>query len=640
MLRCALSHQIGNHCASLKAGAKFVVHHQNGRVLTAFSVGFHSKPSNFNDVTKKFSFLAPNCQKNFMLQAKSNHKPQYRLYSLPPHTKMLLPALSPTMETGTIVRWEIKEGDSFSAGDLLADIETDKATMGFEAADEGFIAKIILPEGTKDIPVGTLVAISVDSDEDIAAFKDVSVDKLKDSASSTVEQTSAPSSDAAAPSVASNVDYPPHETVTLPALSPTMTTGTIVSWEKQEGDKIEEGDSIAMIETDKASMEMEILEEGYLAKILLPEGSKDIPLGTPLCIVVTNKEDIPAFANYVDTGGSPVAAPTSTLSAPTEPQGVSPPIPVAQSPVTSSTPAGDRIFVSPLARKLAAEKGINLAQLAGLGSGPGGRIRAQDLSKAAELPAVPVQPVVTPAAAASAAPTLTEEGYVDTPLSNIRKVTAQRLHESKSTIPHYYLTIDIEMDSTLSLRKSFNSDLEKEGIKLSVNDFIIKAAALSCIKVPEANSSWRETFIRKFNKVDMSIAVSTDSGLITPIVFDAHAKGLTSISDDVMTLAAKARDGKLKPQEFQGGTFTISNLGMFGVKHFSAIINPPQACILAVGAARRELLPDANAENGLRPATLMSVTLSCDHRVVDGAVGAQWLQHFKKYLENPTKMLL
>uniref|UniRef100_H2YN62 Acetyltransferase component of pyruvate dehydrogenase complex n=1 Tax=Ciona savignyi TaxID=51511 RepID=H2YN62_CIOSA len=423
---------------------------------------------------------------------------QIRFYVLPPHTKMVLPALSPTMETGTIKRWEVNEGDSFSAGDLLAEIETDKATVGFDANDDGYIAKIILPDGSKDIPLGTLVAISVENEDEVPAFKDISI--------------------AAAPAV-----------------------------------------------------------------------------------------DI-----------QPPSAQPSTPSPAAPSHGIPPPTPM-------STP-GDRIFASPLAKKLAFEKGIDLALLAGLGSGPLGRIRAQDLDKAGKAVAQPVAPAVAV--------------FVDIPVSNIRKITAKRLFESKQTIPHYYLTVDVEMDKVVALRKSFNTELEKEGTKISVNDFFIKASAMACLKIPEANSSWRDTFIRQHNTVDMSIAVSTESGLITPIVFNAHTKGLVAISQDVVSLAGKAREGKLQPSEFMGGTFTLSNLGMFGVKHFSAIINPPQACILAVGSARRELLPDKNAENGFREATVVSVTLSCDHRVVDGAVGAQWLQHFKKFMEDPTKMLL
>merc|ERR1712136_542459 len=533
------------------------------------------------------------------------------------------------------------------------------------------------PEGTKDLPLGAIVAITVDDEDHVSAFANYSLSDASDAAPAAAPAAPEPVAEAAAPSPAAAApaqSWPAHDRVLLPALSPTMTTGTIVSWEVAVGDEIGEGDSIATIETDKASMALEYQEEGFLAKILLPEGSKDVPLGTPVCIIVPNEEDVAAFKDYVDTGDAAPAAPAapapvesapgaapSPVSSPAA-AAVPPPVPVA------STPQG-RVFASPLAKKLATEKGLDINQFAGLGSGPNGRIRAVELSKQPAAVAAPVPPVAQPAAVATPPPAPTpvaapvptpvaptkapaaapvaatttataDDSYVDIDLSNIRKVTAQRLCESKQQIPHYYLTVDVEMDTVLEIRKQFNSDLAQDGVKISVNDFIIKASALACMKVPEANSSWRDTFIRQYNKVDMSVAVSTPTGLITPIVTDAHHKGLSKISQDVVRLAGKAREGKLRPEEFIGGTFTISNLGMMGVKQFTAIINPPQSCILAVGSARKEFIPDENQENGMRAATMVSVTLSCDHRVVDGAVGARWLQHFKKYLEDPLKMLL
>ncbi|XP_078664491.1 dihydrolipoyllysine-residue acetyltransferase component of pyruvate dehydrogenase complex, mitochondrial-like [Branchiostoma floridae x Branchiostoma belcheri] len=420
---------------------------------------------------------------------------------------------------------------------------------------------------------------------------------------------------------------PAHHKVVLPALSPTMEMGTIVSWEKQVGDQLNEGDLLAEIETDKATMGFETPEEGYLARIFIEAGAKDIPIGKLLCIIVENEDDIAKFKDWTTT------TPTCTGSSPTP----SPPPPVAAMP-PPPTPAaapptpGARVVASPLAKKLAADKGIDLSMVSG--TGPGGRIRSQDIE--AFTPAAAPAPAVA-AAAPAAAPVGT---FVDIPLTNVRKVIASRLLQSKTTIPHYYLSVDINMDNVIGLRKELNTILQKDDIKISVNDFIIKAAALSCLKVPECNSSWMDSVIRQYNKVDMSVAVSTDSGLITPIVFNAHTKGLAAINSDVTSLAARAREGKLQLQEFQGGTFTVSNLGMFGIKNFSAVINPPQACILAIGGAVKTVVPDQDAENGLSVATMMSVTLSCDHRVVDGAVGAQWLQEFKLYLEKPETMLL
>lgn len=421
---------------------------------------------------------------------------------------------------------------------------------------------------------------------------------------------------------------PAHHRVPLPALSPTMEMGTIISWEKKEGDKLNEGDLLAEIETDKATMGFETPEEGYLAKILIPAGSKDVPLGKLLCIIVSNEEDVAAFKDFVDSGEvvkptapkPPAPAPSIPSSAPAG----SPPPPPTSAPSPSMPSITSRIFASPLAKALAGEKGVDLASVQG--SGPGGRIRAQDLEGA------------TPSAAMPA--TISSAAFTDIPLTNIRQVIARRLLQSKQTIPHYYLSIDVKMDRILRLRKDLNEMLSKEGTKLSVNDFIVKASALACKKVPDVNSSWQETFIRQYNNVDVSVAVSTDTGLITPIIFSAESKGLSTISSDTKALAAKAREGKLRPEEFQGGTFTISNLGMFGIKNFSAVINPPQSCILAVGTTENTIVPDDFSETGYRTAGVMSVTLSCDHRVVDGAVGAQWLSHFKKLLENPETMLL
>ncbi|PNJ76021.1 DLAT isoform 2 [Pongo abelii] len=454
---------------------------------------------------------------------------------------------------------------------------------------------------------------------------------------------------------------PPHQKVPLPSLSPTMQAGTIARWEKKEGDKINEGDLIAEVETDKATVGFESLEECYMAKILVAEGTRDVPIGAIICITVGKPEDIEAFKNYtLDSSAAPTpqAAPTPTPAAT-----ASPPTPSAQAPGSSypphmqvaavpptpqplaptpsapcpATPAGPkgRVFVSPLAKKLAVEKGIDLTQVKG--TGPDGRITKKDIDSFVPSKVAPAPAAVVPPTGPGMAP-VPAGVFTDIPISNIRRVIAQRLMQSKQTIPHYYLSIDVNMGEVLLVRKELNKILEGRS-KISVNDFIIKASALACLKVPEANSSWMDTVIRQNHVVDVSVAVSTPAGLITPIVFNAHIKGLETIANDVVSLATKAREGKLQPHEFQGGTFTISNLGMFGIKNFSAIINPPQACILAIGASEDKLVP-ADNEKGFDVASMMSVTLSCDHRVVDGAVGAQWLAEFRKYLEKPITMLL
>ncbi|XP_011687401.1 PREDICTED: dihydrolipoyllysine-residue acetyltransferase component of pyruvate dehydrogenase complex, mitochondrial isoform X2 [Wasmannia auropunctata] len=422
-------------------------------------------------------------------------------------------------------------------------------------------------------------------------------------------------------------DYPDHIKVPLPALSPTMETGTIISWQKKEGDKLNEGDLLAEIETDKATMGFETPEEGYLAKILVPAGTKNVPIGKLVCIIVQDESNIAAFKDFQD---DTIAAPPPTAAAPTAP--APPPTPVAAPAVpatakipTITPPSRERIYTSPLARKLAAEKGLSLESLKG--TGLYGSITSKDLE------GVAVQPV-KPAVTGIGVPT-----GVDIPVSNIRAVIAKRLSESKQTIPHYYLSVDVKMDGALAMREQFNKLLEKDKMKISVNDIIIKGMAMACKKVPEGNSAWLGNVIRQYNNVDVSVAVSTDSGLITPIVFGADIKGIVQISKDVKALAAKAREGKLKPHEFQGGTITVSNLGMFGIKNFSAIINPPQSIILAIGTTEARLIPAKN-EKGFTTAQYMSVTASCDHRTVDGAIGAQWLAAFKDLMENPTMMLL
>lgn len=435
--------------------------------------------------------------------------------------------------------------------------------------------------------------------------------------------------------------------ITLPALSPTMESGTIINWQKKEGDRVAEGDLLAEIETDKATMGFESAEEGYLAKICIPEGTKDVPLGKLVCIIVSKEADVAAFKDYVPkpeddqlVGGAPKPAPPPAAAAPPPPppppQAAAPPPPPPPPPAAAPPPpqvGGERVFASPLAKNLAAQQGVDLKQIAG--SGPEGQVRAQDVLGAATATA-------SRGAAPKAAAPLPGAAYKDIQISSMRKVIAQRLTMSKQTIPHYYLTVDVKVDNVLALRKRMNDMFanENKGIKISVNDFVIKAASLACMRVPEANSSWQESHIRQYNAVDVNVAVATDNGLITPIVFGADTKGLFAIAEDVVSLAKKAREGKLQPHEYQGGTFTISNLGMFGIKHFTAVINPPQACILAVGGAEKRFYPSEDEKDGLTAGNVMTVTLSCDHRVVDGAVGAQWLVLFRNLMEQPETMLL
>lgn len=401
----------------------------------------------------------------------------------------------------------------------------------------------------------------------------------------------------------------------MPALSPTMTQGNIGMWKKKAGDLISPGDVLVEIETDKAQMDLECQEEGYLAKILIPEGTKEVLVGKPLVVLVDKKEDVPKFESFKADDESSREA-TQERPSIQEEKGPHPPVSTPSKPATAN---GERRFASPLARNTAESLGVNLQDISG--SGPHGRIVKDDILAAA------------PSASLEAA----SSAYADIPLSNMRKVIAQRLAESKQTIPHYYVTIDVNMDNLLQVREKLNQRSTGK-FKISVNDFLIKAAARAMVDVPEVNSAWHGSFIRQFSRADISVAVATASGLITPIVAGADLKGLAEISEEMKELVSKARTNKLRPEQFQGGTFTISNLGMFGVKHFTAIINPPQSCILAVGGTERRLVPDTTGQP--IAASIMSVTMSCDHRVVDGATGAQWLKAFKGYLEDPITIIL
>jgi len=436
---------------------------------------------------------------------------------------------------------------------------------------------------------------------------------------------------------------PEHILVNLPALSPTMEMGTVVSWEKKEGDQLSEGDLLAEIETDKATMGFETPEEGWLAKIFIPAGSKDVPLGKLLCIIVSNEEDIAAFKDFKPTDDAPAPATsspapeTSAAAAAAPAPSAATPAPVAAAAPASAAPAGI-VFASPYAKKLAKEKGVDLGAVAastGKGASTDSIVQGSDVE--AWLAAGAPVPASAPAAAA-AAPVAPVAPSTGVPVTGMRATIARRLVEAKSTVPEYYLSVDVQMDAINELRSTLNAALAASGSKLSVNDFIIKASALACQQVPECNSQWAGDVIRQFSSVDVSVAVATEGGLITPIVASADTKGLKAISDDVKRLAAKAREGKLQPHEYQGGTFSVSNLGMGGVRSFVAVINPPQSCILAVGETRPCVVPCS--EQGHRTVSQVTVTLTCDHRTVDGAVGARWLQVFKGYLEAPHTMLL
>ncbi|KAF1796933.1 pyruvate dehydrogenase complex dihydrolipoamide acetyltransferase [Mucor lusitanicus] len=444
----------------------------------------------------------------------------------------------------------------------------------------------------------------------------------------------------------SSSSFPTHNVIAMPALSPTMTAGGIGAWQKKVGDEIQPGDVLVEIETDKAQMDFECQEEGFLAKVLVDTGAKDVSVGQPIAIFVDDEADVAAFENFTAAdvqGGAP--APAAEEAPKEEAKSEEAPAPAAQSTESKSdaTPShGGRVLASPLARKLAEERGLDISKVKG--SGPNGVISKDDVegykapAAAAAAPAAgSAAPAQIPAAYAPQG--ASGEAYTDIPTTSMRKIIASRLSESKQQVPHYYLTVEINMDKTNKLREVLNKSAEGK-YKLSVNDFVVKASALALKSVPEVNAAWQGDFIRQYNSADICVAVATPAGLITPIVTAAETKGLSTISSQVKDLATRARDGKLAPQEYQGGSFTISNLGMFGVSNFTAIINPPQSCILAVGGAQQKVVADETTESGFAVRNVMEVTLSADHRVVDGAVGATWLQAFKGFMENPLKMML
>ncbi|WP_417829999.1 pyruvate dehydrogenase complex dihydrolipoamide acetyltransferase [Thalassospira sp.] len=437
--------------------------------------------------------------------------------------------------------------------------------------------------------------------------------------------------------------------VLMPALSPTMTEGTLAKWHVKEGDTVESGDVIAEIETDKATMEVEAVDEGKIGKILVAEGSEGVAVNEVIALLLEEDEDESAL-DGADTSAASTSdgdsAPVSEEKAPQvaeKPAATGGDKPAPAAPVSG----GERIKASPLARRIAANEGVDLSGVSG--SGPRGRIVKRDVeaalsSKPAEKSAASedAKPDAAPAAASAPAvsgwnPDLSGlPEYEEIPNSGMRKTIARRLTESKQQVPHFYLTVDCELDNLLATRKQLN-EKAGEGVKISVNDFIIRAVSLALKKVPAANSIWTDKATLQCKQQDISVAVAIDGGLITPVVRDAGSKGLAEISTEMKALAGKARDGKLMPEDYQGGTFSVSNLGMFGIKEFSAIINPPQGCILAVGAGeQRPVVKDG----ALAIATVMSCTLSVDHRAVDGAVGAQFMAEFKKLIEDPLSMLL
>jgi len=557
------------------------------------------------------------------------------------------------------------------ADDAIASVQTDKAELDWQVTDDVYLAKILLAAG-EQVPIGTPACIFVEEAQDVAAFKEYQVGATVSSAPPTPPPTTA----AAAPPISSG-NYPEHNVEGMPALSPTATDGAVVEWLVKEGDKVEEGTGIAEIQTDKSVVTWTSTDEAFVAKLLVPVSpDTKLAVGTPLAVFVEDVKDVSAFKDYVPGTAAAVdtSAPSSTSSGAASPPpsgshrqpsiqfryGVRPTrtqnnntYPSSDTTFVSGTGPGGRVAASPYARKKARELGIALDAVGG-GSGPRGRIVVDDVVAASKTSTASATGTVTETASAGssgkiAMPTasfVSDRSYEDIAVSAMREIIGKRLSESKFSAPHFYVTMECEMDSLLRARQEMNAD---EDIKISVNDFVIKACAAALRATPDCNVSWvvdktqaqkPKTILRKFNYVDISVAVATPSGLITPIIKDADRKSLSEISGEMKELANRAKLNKLAPDEFQGGTFTISNMGMYGVTNFTAIINPPQSCILAVGGAKQRLVPDAKAPNGFRTATMMQVTLSSDHRAVDGAVAAQWVKAFQKFIEYPAKLML
>jgi pyruvate dehydrogenase E2 component (dihydrolipoamide acetyltransferase) len=404
--------------------------------------------------------------------------------------------------------------------------------------------------------------------------------------------------------------------ILMPALSPTMTEGNLARWLKQEGDSVAPGDVIAEIETDKATMEVEAVDEGTLGKILVAEGAEEVPVNTPIAVLLEDGEDTSALDGFDTVGafGGAEAASSEPEAAPEK---------------------GDRVFATPLARRMADQQVIDITSV--VGSGPHGRIVKADIEAYAAGGARSTAAAQGTSGAQIIAGAEGEAEYELIKPSNMRKVIATRMTKSKQQVPHFYLTVDCEIDKLLEARKELNARSKDGEFKISVNDMVIKASAAALMEVPRANAGWSDEGIRLYKQADISVAVAIDDGLVTPIVRRAESKGMRCISEEMGDLAARAREGKLMPEEYQGGTFTISNLGMFGVKHFEAVINQPQGAILAVGAGeQRPVVRDGE----LAVATVMSLTLSVDHRALDGAIGAQFLSVLKGLIENPMGMLL
>lgn len=543
-----------------------------------------------------------------------------------------MPRLSDTMTEGTVATWLKKVGDTIKEGDILAEIETDKATMEFEAFDAGTLLHIGINEG-ETAPVDSVLAVIGKEGEDISellkgkAAPAADTEKKEEPKKEETKQEEKPAAEAKAP--AASAELPKGViVVTMPRLSDTMTEGTVATWLKKVGDAVKEGDILAEIETDKATMEFESFQSGTLLKIGVQEG-ESAPVDSLLAIIGPAGTDVSGITGK--SGSAPVAE--SKSEAPKEDKKEEASAPKAEGTASANNDGG-RIFASPLARKIAEEKGVNINQVKG--SGENGRIVKKDIENYTPQAAQPAQQAAAPQGATAQVKPFVPAGEVSTEEvknSQMRKTIARRLAESKFTAPHYYLTIELDMDNAIASRGVLNAIPDT---KISFNDLVVKACAMALRKHPQVNTQWKDDVTVYNHHISIGVAVAVEDGLLVPVLKFTDNMSLSQIGTAVKDLAGKAKNKKLSPAEMEGSTFTVSNLGMFGISEFTSIINQPNSAILSVGA----IIQQPVVKNGqIVVGNVMKVTLACDHRTVDGATGAQFLQTLKQYIENPVTML-
>lgn len=536
------------------------------------------------------------------------------------------------MEEGVIASWLKKVGDTVKPGDILAEVETDKANMELESYEEGVLLYVGVKE--KDsVPVNGIIAIIGEKGEAFQHLLSGAADEVTKVEVAIPAAALAPAAvEVKAPAAVVNTSSIPAVVVTMPKMSDTMQEGTISAWLKKVGDVVKSGEIIAEVETDKATMELESYEDGVLLYIGVEAGGS-VPVDGVIAVIGEKGADFKSLL-AVHQGGGPTAAPIEVAS-PAAPVVVAAPVPVVvQAPVAAtavaSSTGNERVKASPLAKKIASETGIDIRQVAG--SGEGGRIVKRDIETF-----VPAAVLASPQAASSpvgVAPALGQESFTEEKVSQMRKTIAKRLAESKYSAPHFYLTMEINMDKAIEARKSMN---EFGTAKISFNDLVIKAAAAALRQNPKVNSSWLGDKIRYNDHIHIGMAVAVEEGLLVPVIRFADQLSLSQISNQAKSLGQKAKNKELQPKDWEGNTFTISNLGMFGIDEFTAIINPPDACILAVGGIKETVIVK---DGQMKIGNVMKVTLSCDHRVVDGAVGSSFLQTLKGLLEDPVRILI